>query len=302
MGAVIVAEGLTKTYGASRGVEAVSFEVGGGEVFGFLGPNGAGKTTTIRLLLDFIRPSSGTVSVFGEDAHRNAVAIHRRTGYLPGDLRLYDRMTGREVIDYFSALRRSRAPVDLDMLVERLEVDLARPVRTLSRGNRQKIGLVQALMDRPELIVLDEPTSGLDPLIQQEVSAILREAVADGRTVFLSSHILPEVQRVADRVAVIRDGRIALIERVETLRARAATHIEVTFANAPDPSVFGGVAGTEFIGARGPVVSLRLEGSIDPLVKLLANYEVRALDIHEADLEDMFRQLYTEGRDDVSGS
>ncbi len=299
MTAAISAQDLTKIYGSSRGIDGVTVEVMPGEIFGFLGPNGAGKTTTIRLLLDFIRPSSGSISVFGLDAHRHATEIHRRIGYLPGDLRLYEHMCGRDLLAYFSALRGTPRPPDQKALVERLDVELTRPIHTLSRGNRQKIGLIQALMNRPELIVLDEPTSGLDPLVQDEVAAILREAVADGRTVFLSSHVLPEVQRVADRVAVIRNGRLALVERVEILRAAASTRVEVTFASDQAPAVFNDVAGVHVMSARGPVVTLGLDGSIDPLIKTLARYEVLALDIHEADLEDMFRKLYVGDDDDV---
>ncbi len=292
MTTVISAEHLSKTYGAARGIDDVTLEVAQGEVFGFLGPNGAGKTTTIRLLLDFIRPTSGSLRVFALDAHRDATEIHRRVGYLPGDLRLYERMTGRDLLAYFASLRGTPRPPDMARLVERLDVDVARPIRALSRGNRQKIGLVQALMHRPELVILDEPTSGLDPLIQEEVGTILREAAADQRTVFLSSHVLPEVQRVADRVAVIREGRLVLTERVEDLRSRAFTRVEVTFRTAPPQDPLTGLAGVRELGRRGPVVSLALEGSIDPLIKVLARYEVVALDVHEADLEDIFRKLY----------
>lgn len=289
---VIAAERVTKSYGATRGIEDVTLEIGAGEIFGFLGPNGAGKTTTIRLLLDLIRPTSGSLRVFGLDAHRGATEIHRRVGYIPGDLRLYERMTGRELLHYFAALRGRGLPPDLATLVDRLEVDVSRPLRTLSRGNRQKIGIVQALMSRPDLLLLDEPTSGLDPLVQEEVAALLREAAAEGRTVFLSSHILPEVQRVAERVAVIRDGRLALVERVEALRMRAFTRVEATFAVAPPAGAFDGIPGVSVLTAHGTVVTLGLEGSIDPFIKRLAGFDVTALDVHEADLEDMFRQLY----------
>jgi ABC-2 type transport system ATP-binding protein len=292
MDTVISAEHLTKVYGTARGIDDVTLQVERGEVFGFLGPNGAGKTTTIRLLLDLIRPSSGRLTVFGLDAHTHATDIHARVGYLPGDLRLYERMTGGDLLAYLASLRGGGSPVDLSALIERLNVDVDRPIRTLSRGNRQKIGLVQALMHRPELVVLDEPTSGLDPLVQEEVGALLRETAADGRTVFLSSHVLPEVQRVADRVAVIREGRLALVERVEDLRAKAFTRIEVAFRAPPDAAAFAGVPGIRELGRRGPVVTLALEGPIDPLIKRLARFEVVALDVHEADLEDMFRELY----------
>jgi beta-exotoxin I transport system ATP-binding protein len=200
MAAAIRAEHLTKFYGEARGILELDLEVQEGEIFGFLGPNGAGKTTTIRLLLDLIRPSSGRAEVFGLETRRDAVAIRRRIGYLPGDLRLYERLTGRELLDYFGHLRGLDGLGNGPALAERLAVEIDRPVRDLSRGNRQKIGLLQAFMHQPDLLILDEPTSGLDPLIQQVFYDLVREATAEGRTVFLSSHNLAEVQHVADRV------------------------------------------------------------------------------------------------------
>ena len=289
---VLRADTLTKRYGHARGVEELAFSVHQGEVFGFLGPNGAGKTTTIRLLLDLIRPTSGRFEIFGMDAQRDSLEIRRRLGYLPGDLRLYERLTGQQVLGYFASLRGMRDLGDAPALVDRLNVDLTRPIRTLSRGNRQKIGLIQALMHRPELLVLDEPTTGLDPLVQATVSELLRAVVADGRTVFLSSHALPEVQRVADRVAVIREGRLALVETVEGLRSRAFTRVEATFDAAPAPAAFADLTGVRELARHGAVVLFALEGSIDPLIKSLARFEVRALDVHEADLEDVFLELY----------
>ena len=288
----IVATGLTKHYGADRGVIDLSFVVPQGEVFGYLGPNGAGKTTTIRLLLDLARPTSGDVRVLGLDPRRDGVGLRRRLGVVPGDLRLYERLTGREIVRYFSALRGGRPGPEVDRLADRLNADLDRPVRSLSRGNRQKIGLIQALAHRPELLVLDEPTSGLDPLVQEEVLELLREAVVDGRTVFLSSHALSEVQRVADRVAIIRDGRLALVEGIESLRARALGRVVVSFTQMPPESAFDGIPGVRETDRHGTVVTLALEGPADPLVKALAQYEVVGLDSHEADLEDVFLALY----------
>ena len=220
MTAVVRADRLTKRYGSERGVTDLDFEVRGGEVFGFLGPNGAGKTTTIRLLLDLIRPTSGRVEVFGLDPRRDGLAVRRRLGYVPGDLRLYDRLTGLELLRYFANLRGTGDTGDAATLAADLELDLERPLKELSKGNRQKAGLVQALMHQPDLLVLDEPTSGLDPLGQQVVHELLRRAAGEGRTVFLSSHVLSEVQRIADRVAIVREGRIELVEEVERLRAR----------------------------------------------------------------------------------
>jgi ABC-2 type transport system ATP-binding protein len=220
MAAVVRAHALTKRYGRERGVTELDFEVEPGEVFGFLGPNGAGKTTTIRLLLDLIRPTSGRLEVFGLDPRRDGVAVRRRIGYVPGDLLLYERLTARELIRFFASLRGRDDLGAAERLAGRLELELDRPIRSLSKGNRQKVGLVQALQHRPELLVLDEPTAGLDPFGQQLVHELLREATAEGRTAFLSSHVLSEVQEVADRVAIVREGRIVLVEEVELLRAR----------------------------------------------------------------------------------
>ena len=290
--AVIQTDGLTKRYGRARGIEDVSMTVGAGEVFGFLGPNGAGKTTTIRLLLDLIRPSSGRIELFGSDVRRAGPAARRSLGYLPGDLRLYERLTAREHLRYFASLRGMRDIGDGDALARRLELELDRPVRSLSKGNRQKVGLVQALMHRPALAVFDEPTSGLDPLVQQVVYELVAEATANGRTVFVSSHVLSEVQHIADRVALIREGRLQLVDSVETLRRRALTRVEVTFATPPPEGAFGHVPGVHEVERRGSVVRLTLEGSADPLVKALGQFEVEALDSHEADLEDVFLEQY----------
>lgn len=289
----IEAEALTKTYrGGARGVEDLNFRIATGEVFGFLGPNGAGKSTTIRMMLDLIRPTSGRLTILGQDARRDGAAIRARMGYMPGDLRLYPRMTGRELVGYFAHLRRMPDTGDAEAVAHRLDLDLDRPLRALSRGNRQKVGLVQALMHRPEVLVLDEPTSGLDPLMQQAFAALTREVTDRGGTVFLSSHVLSEVQHVADRVGVVREGRLELIDTVDALRARAAQRVEVTFAAPPPEGAFDGVAGVRVIERHGAVVLMALEGPADALVKRLAHFEVIAIDSHEADLEDVFLGLY----------
>ncbi|MGZ4353824.1 MAG: ABC transporter ATP-binding protein [Gaiellaceae bacterium] len=292
MPAVLRAERLTKSYGSSRGIVDMTFDVSEGEVFGFLGPNGAGKTTTIRLLLDLIRATSGRVEVFGLEPSRDGVEIRRRVGYVPGDLRLYERMTGLELLRYFARLRGMTDLGDVPALVERLEAEIHRPIRALSKGNRQKLGLVQAFMHRPRLLVLDEPTLGLDPLVQQTFNELVREVTSDGRTVFLSSHMLGEVQRVADRVAVVREGRITLLEAVDTLRTRAFMRVEVTFATPPPADAFAGLGGIRELRREGAAVLFAVEGPIDPLVKALARHRVLAIDSHEADLEDIFLTLY----------
>jgi ABC-2 type transport system ATP-binding protein len=290
--AVVRAERLSKDYAGHRGVDDLTFEVGEGEVFGYLGPNGAGKTTTIRLLLDLIRPTSGRIELFGVDVRRAGPKARRELGYLPGDLRLYERLTPREHLRYFASLRGMTGLGDGERLAGRLELELDRPIRRLSKGNRQKVGLAQALMHRPALAVFDEPTSGLDPLVQQVVYELVAEATADGRTVFVSSHVLSEVQHIAHRVALIRDGRLELVDDVESLRQRALTRMEVAFAEPPPAGAFDGLEGVREVGRNGEVVRLTLEGSADPLVKVLARYEVRAIDSHEADLEDVFLELY----------
>jgi ABC-2 type transport system ATP-binding protein len=293
---VVKAERLTNVYrGGARGVDQAEFDVRQGEVFGFLGPNGAGKTTTIRLLLDLIRPTAGRLSVFGLDSRRESLAIRRRLGYVPGGLRLYDRLTARELLEYFAALRGLHGLGEGLALAERLELELDRPLGALSSGNRQKAGLVQAFMHRPDLLVLDEPTTGLDPLVQQTFHELVRETAADGRTVFLSSHVLAEVQELADRVAVLREGRVELVESVEALRARASSRLEATFASPPTPGAFEGVPAARELGRHGDVVVFALEGSADPLVKALARFEGVALDVREADLEDVFLDLYGYG-------
>ena len=261
-------------------------------MFGFLGPNGAGKTTTIRLLLDLIRPSGGLVKVFGLDPRRDGVAVRRRVGYLPGDLRLYERLTARELLTYFARLRGLTGLGDAGRVAERLELELDHPIQGLSKGNRQKVGLVQALMHRPDLLVLDEPTAGLDPLVQQTFYELVAEARADGRTIFLSSHVLPEIQHVADRVALIRDGSLVLVDSVEALRARGLVRVGATFAEQPLADAFAHVAGVRELGRNGRTVHFALEGEIDPLVKALARYHVVALESREADLEDVFLALF----------
>ena len=230
MTAIIQTEKLTKTTATHRGIIDVDLEVDEGEAFGFLGPNGAGKTTTIRTLLDHLRPTSGRALVFGIETTVDPVAIHRRIGYLPGEFALYDKLTGGQTIEYFANLRGGVDAAYQADLIERLDIDPSRKFKEYSKGNKQKIGLVVALQHRPDLLILDEPTSGLDPLVQQTFFEVIREAKAEGRTVFLSSHILGEVEKTCDRVAIIRDGRLAKVDRVEALRDLAHHQVELRFA------------------------------------------------------------------------
>jgi ABC-2 type transport system ATP-binding protein len=289
----VEAVGLTKTYrGGARGIDGLDLRVERGELFGILGPNGAGKSTLIRVMLDLIRPTAGRVSLLGCDVRAFGPVLRARVGYLPGDLRLDGRMTGADHVRLAARVRRVRGTGDAPALAERLGLDLERPLGALSRGNRQKVGLVMAFMHRPELLVLDEPTSGLDPLVQQEFAELCREATGRGGSVFLSSHVLSEVQRLADRVALIREGRLALLGSVEDLRARAAQRVEVAFRTPPPSGAFDGVPGVRVLDRHGHVVRLAVSGTFDPLLKRLVAFEVVRLDSREADLEDVFLERY----------
>ena len=295
-------ERMTKNYGKNRGVAELDLEVEPGCVFGFLGPNGAGKTTTIRVLLDLIRPTSGRALVFGLDSRRESMAIRRRSGYLPGELSLYGRLTGDETLRYFANLRGGVDPSSVHVLCERLDFDTGKKVADLSTGNRRKLGLIQALMHRPELLILDEPTAGLDPLVQHEFHHLIEEAREAGQTVFLSSHVLPEVQRVCDRVAFVREGELVAVEDVAALTGRAVREVEVTFAAPVPPAAFEAVDGVTSVTANrtGPgaagaqTLRLTVSGSLDATVKMLARYEVVTMTSREPDLEDVFLTFYGE--------
>ncbi|MGZ5214605.1 MAG: ATP-binding cassette domain-containing protein [Actinomycetota bacterium] len=292
---VVVTEHLTKSYGQSRGIVDVSMTIEAGEVFGFLGPNGAGKTTTIRTLLDFIRPTSGRATVLGLDPRSSSVEIHRHVGYLPGEFAAYEHMTGREYLGYFAALRGG---VDLDLvdaLTERLQSDLSVKISSLSHGNKQKLGLIQAFMHRPALLILDEPTQGLDPIMQQRFQSLVLETRAAGQTVFLSSHDLPEVERVCDRVGIIREGRLITVEDVGSLKARAVRMLEIHFASPVAADAFSALPGVRDVEVHGDVVRCTVAGAMDPVVKAAARFEVVDLSSHEPSLEDIFLAFYGSG-------
>jgi ABC-2 type transport system ATP-binding protein len=291
---VACAESLSKRYGRTQALDRLTLEVRAGEVLGFLGPNGAGKTTTLRLLMGYLKPTEGRARVLGLDAWQDRVAVHARTGYLPGDVRLWPRLTARMAAEHLARLRGIRHDRGTDDLAKRLDVDVDRPVRELSRGNRQKVGLLLALLGEPSLLLLDEPTSGLDPLIQQEFHQVLRERVDAGVAVMLSSHVLSEVERVADRVAIIRAGRLLVLESLAELRDKATHTVEVRFASPPPPAAFSGVPGISEVRLEGPVLRCTMQGVVDPLVKALGLYHVVDLNSREADLEDTFLALYGE--------
>lgn len=289
---VIQTHDLTKYYGRARGVMELNLEVQHGEVFGFLGPNGAGKTTTIRMLMDFIRPTSGSASIFGLDVRRDSVAIRQRIGNLPSEMELYANMTGAEVLRYIAGLRGGVDWTNVEALAERLQADLAKKSRAYSHGNKQKIGLIAAFMSKPDLLILDEPTSGLDPLMQQEFYKLIAEAKADGRTVFLSSHILPEVERTCDRVGIIRTGRLVRIESVAEIKAKALRQIEIRFATPLSISDFASIDGVRDLKVENSLLRCTMAGEMDALVKAAARYKVMDIETRHATLEDTFLTFY----------
>ena len=290
--ALITTDKLSKFYGKHRGIVEVDLEVAEGEAFGFLGPNGAGKTTMIRTLLNHIRPTSGRATIFGIDTTADPVAIHRRLGYLPGEFVLYDKLTGGQTIEYFAALRGGVDPLYQADLVARLDIDLSRRFREYSKGNKQKIGLVVALQHRPDLLLLDEPTSGLDPLVQQTFYDVIREAKAEGRTIFMSSHILSEVEKTCDRVAIIRDGRLTKVDRVEALRDMAHHQVELRFAGAVPTAEFEALPGVTDVVATDHTLHMRVSGAITPIVHAAARHEVVDFVSREPTLEETFLAEY----------
>ncbi len=288
-------EGLTKHYGQVRALIDLNLDIYAGEIFGFLGPNGAGKTTTIRTLLDEIRPTSGKAYILGMDTHQQAVEIHRHVGYLPGDLALYPNLTGRDTLTFFANLRGGVDWSYVDRLAERLNADLSRKVGNLSSGNRQKVGLIQAFMNRPKVLILDEPSSGLDPLVQREFQNMMREAAAEGATIFLSSHTLSEVQRVADRVGIIRHGRLAAVESVPDLRSKAIRKIELDFDAPIEAAFFQNIAGVREVKVDGNRATLSYDGKMEPILHaVMDHYELVDIRTQEADLEEIFLTYYSE--------
>jgi ABC-2 type transport system ATP-binding protein len=296
--AAIETAGLTKYYGRSRGIEDLDLKVEGGEVFGFLGPNGAGKTTTIRLLLDLIRPTRGSALVLGLDARRQSLEVRRRASYLPGELRLPERRTGRQFLSHLARIRRMRETSSIELLAERIGLDLEREIGGLSKGNKQKVGVVAAFMSNPELLVLDEPTSGLDPLRQRDVLELIGERARAGRTVFLSSHELDQVAHVAHRVGIVREGRLIAVEEVASLRQRALRRVEVRFAGKASVDRLDQIEGVRDVTVADGVVRLHVEGPMDALVKELARHPVQTLTSEEPELEEIFLAYYGHARGD----
>lgn len=293
--AIIHTSGLTKYYGKQRGMVDISLDVRRGEVFGYLGPNGAGKTTTIRTLLNLIRPTRGIATIFGMDIQLKGLEVRRHTGYLPGELKLYDNLTGAEMLRYLGHLSGGVDWARVENLATRLDCDLLPPIRSLSHGNRQKIGLIQAFMNTPDLLILDEPTIGLDPLMQQEFYRLVSETKAQGRTVFLSSHIMPEVEHICDRVAIIREGRLVTVEDIDNLKARSIRRLEIHFAGPVSQEKFTEISGVKDVSVHDSVLTCTVVGELDALVKAASQARVVNIISHEPSLEEIFLDYYNEG-------
>lgn len=299
---IIETEGLTKYYGRVRGIVDLTLSVRQGEVFGYLGPNGAGKTTTIRLLLDLIRPTRGQVRLFGQEVRNHAAALKARIGNLPGELSLWENLTGKELLTFVGHLRGHLDWAWIDELAARLDLDLTRRIGSLSHGNKQKVGLIQAFAHKPELLILDEPTIGLDPLIQQEFYRLIDEVKAQGCTVFLSSHILPEVERVCDRVGIIREGRLVAVEEVAELKRKRLRQMEITFASPVPASAFE-LPGVHGLSQQDNTLRFLVEGRpgiLDRVIKQAAQFPVEDLNYQQTTLEDIFLAYYRKEGDDAA--
>ena len=298
--AAVTTRGLTKRYGSHTALHGIDLDIRRGTVFGMIGPNGAGKTTTMRLLLDIIRPSGGELRVLGESPRAGGAGLRRRVGYLPGELHLQARVRARELLSHYAEISGDVRPGTVESLADRLGLDLGRPVRSLSKGNKQKVGLIQAFMHEPELLVLDEPTSGLDPLVQQEFHAMLREAKANGQTVFLSSHVLSEVQQTADDIAILRSGRIVEQSTVAALRENALRHVRVVVHEADAAAARAAMAGAPGVGDITDVadgdgtrsLTTTLDSHVDAFVKAIAPLPLVDLTVEEPDLEETVLGFY----------
>ena len=294
MAAIIEVERLTKSYGGKRGITDVSFQVEEGEVFGFLGPNGAGKTTTIRILMALLRAGAGSARIAGLDCWRQSVEIKRLVGYMPGEPALDPNLTGGQILEYFAHLRGGVDQSYLKQLVQRFDLDTSRKFRQYSTGNKRKVVLIQAFMHRPRLLILDEPTSGLDPLNQQEFDQLVKEARDEGRTVFLSSHVLSEVEKICGRVGIIRAGSLVRIGGVAEVNAIKRYEMTITFGDAVPTELFKSLDGVLEVEAlnQGRAVRLSMQGPADAVIKAAARYPVVSLTSHEPSLEDIFLRYY----------
>jgi ABC-2 type transport system ATP-binding protein len=294
MTTLVETQGLTKRYGSNRGIEDVTFTIDEGEVFGFLGPNGAGKTTTIRTIMGLLRPTAGRAHIGGLDCWEQSTDVKRLVGYLPGELSLDPNLTGGQILEYYGNLRGGVDQTYLKQLITRLGLDPTRKFRQYSSGNKRKIGIVQAFMHRPRLLILDEPTNGLDPLNQQEFDRMVKEVREDGRTVFLSSHILTEVEQTCTRVAIIREGRLVRVGGVAELKGLKRHEVTITFANAVPVEAFKSLEGVEQADALpdGHTLRLAVSGGLDGIIKAAAQYQVVTLTSQEPSLEEIFLRYY----------
>jgi ABC-2 type transport system ATP-binding protein len=291
----IETRGLSVYYGRHRGILSVDLRVAQGEVFGFLGPNGAGKTTTQRVLVDIIRPTAGEASVFGLDCQKDGVAARERVGYLPGELAMYESMRTRRFFRMYASLQKGNKDPDYwQTLADRLELDTSRRIGQLSRGNRQKVGVVTAFMSKPDLLILDEPTTGLDPLVQQTVMELVREANGAGATVFFSSHILPEVQAVCDRVGIIREGRMVATERVEDLMTQHFKRLRLRFATEPPDDALAG-EGVTVLARDLQGMTLEIRQDLDRVMTEAASYGITDIETIHVSLEEIFLAYYGKG-------
>lgn len=290
---ILITENLTKVYsGKKKALDSLSLEVQPGEVFGYLGPNGAGKTTTIRLLLDFIRPTSGSAKVFGLDTISHSAQIRSRIGYLPAELNLWNNLTAMQVVRYMANLRGMKDVRYAHELGERLEFDFSKRIKSFSTGNKRKLGLILALMHKPELLILDEPSSGLDPLMQQTFNQLMLEAQKNGQTIFISSHVLSEVQVICDRVAILRHGQLKEVARVDSLTTADYRSVMLRFREPVPANVFEAIPGATQVSVDGKTARLNFAGTFDPLLRAIAPYYVEDLDLQVPSLEDIFLTYY----------
>jgi ABC-2 type transport system ATP-binding protein len=292
MAVVIETKNLTKYYGKVLGVKSLDLEIKEGEIFGFLGPNGAGKTTTIRCLMDFVTPTSGSASILGMDCQKKSAEIKRNVGFLAGEVKLYDKLTGWEHINYIQGFK-GKAPLLKD-LIKRLKFDPKIKIRNLSKGNKQKLALILALMHKPKVLIMDEPTSGLDPILQNEIYGLLEDMESKGSTIFFSSHIISEVERIADQVGIIKEGKLSAIESIDSLANKKIRNIEIRFHDKYNLSDFK-LPGTKNIEKTDEGVIISYVGDINPIIKKLASYSIADVRISHATLEDIFLEFYRNG-------
>jgi ABC-2 type transport system ATP-binding protein len=293
MTSAITTATLTKDYGAGRGVFDLDLEVAEGEVFGFLGPNGAGKTTTIKLLMGLSHATRGSATIFGLDADRDSVAVKKRVGYVPGELPQFGGWRGSEIVAYVAGLRGDMSDAEVEAVAKRMDLDLGRKYREYSHGNKQKLALLLAFAPRAALLILDEPTSGLDPLHQQEFYGLVRDARARGATVFISSHVLSEVEHLCDRVGIVREGRLATVGTLDELAGIRAHHVRIEFADAPPEERLRGLGGFEGLAIDGRQVTGLYRGSFDELLAAIAGAHVATLESREPTLEEIFLSYYS---------